>query len=262
MAEQGNDYRIDVDVFRGPLDLLLYLIDKEEIDIYDIPIAKITRQYLTYIEMMTTLNLEVAGEFILMAAMLIRIKTRMLLPRDEENSEEMDPREELMLALIEYRKYKEAGRIFKERALSEELNYVPPSPVERPDAKVEVKAVSSLFDLISAFKDVMTRPKSESFHEVVNEEVSIQDRMQVILRYLDTREMATFEELFADVPRKVIAVVTFIALLEMVRTRRIALHQSFPFAQIRIYRGERFNIPLAADAEEEVAEELMTEREN
>ncbi len=251
-TEQTADYRIDVDVFQGPLDLLLYLIDKEEIDIYDIPIAKITRQYLNYIEMMTSLNLEVAGEFILMAASLIRIKTRMLLPRDEENPEEIDPREELVLALIEYRKFKEAGQILREKALSEELNYVPPSPIARPETRVEVKSFSTLFDLISAFKEVTTRIKSETFHDVVAEEVSIHDRMTIIVTYLRDRDMATFEELFADTPRKIIAVVTFIALLEMVRTRRVALFQSFPFTQIRVCRGERFEAPIESDAEDEI----------
>ena len=97
----GNDYRVELGVFQGPLDLLLYLIRKEEVDIYDIPIARITRQYLDYIEVMKILNLELAGEFILMAATLIRIKTRLLLPRDENDPDEMDPREELVLALIE-----------------------------------------------------------------------------------------------------------------------------------------------------------------
>ncbi len=125
----ADDNRVDLAVFHGPLDLLLYLIRKEEVDIYDIPIAKITRQYLKYIELMTTLNLEMAGEFILMAATLIRIKTRMLLPRGESDADEPDPREELIWALIEYKKYKEAGEILREKALLEERNYIPPSPV-------------------------------------------------------------------------------------------------------------------------------------
>src|SRR5574341_307785 len=106
---ESNQYLVNLPLFQGPLDLLLYLINKEEIDIYDIPIAKITRQYLEYVELLETFDLELAGEYILMAASLIRLKTRMLLPHDPEEAEEEDPRQELMLALIEYRKYKEAG---------------------------------------------------------------------------------------------------------------------------------------------------------
>ena len=113
--DNGNngDYRVELEVFSGPLDLLLYLIKKEEVDIYNIPIARITSQYLRYIEMMHGLNLEIAGEFVLMAATLIRLKARLLLPRDESDSEEIDPREELILALVEYKKFKEAGEILR-----------------------------------------------------------------------------------------------------------------------------------------------------
>ncbi|MCK4632213.1 MAG: segregation/condensation protein A [candidate division Zixibacteria bacterium] len=236
----SNDYRVDLSVFHGPLDLLLYLIRKDEIDINDIPIARITRQYLEYLEMMQTFNLEVAGEFILMAATLIRIKTRLLLPRDENDPDEMDPREELIMALVEYRKYKEAGDILKEKALMEERNYVPPPPIKQSDIATEWVPSTSFFDLLSAFRDVVQARKDETKHEVDLEEVSVEDRVAFILQHLKHRESATFPELFADLPRRMIAVVTFIALLELARSRRVSISQSVPFAELRIYRGAHY----------------------
>ncbi|HOP07948.1 MAG TPA: segregation/condensation protein A [candidate division Zixibacteria bacterium] len=238
-----NDYRVDLAVFHGPLDLLLYLIKKEEVDIYDIPIARITRQYLRYIELMTSLNLEVAGEFILMAATLIRIKTRLLLPRDENDTEEPDLRDELIMALVEYRKFKEAGEILREKALIEEQNYVPPSPVGTVENYIDEIPDVQLWDLISAFNDALKARRDELVHEVVPEDVSVEERMTVILKSLRSAEYATFLQLFADVPRRIVAVVTFIALLELARNRRITIMQSMPFAQMRVYRGERFDAP-------------------
>ena len=235
-----DDNRVDLAVFQGPLDLLLYLIKKEEVDIYDIPIAKITNQYLKYVELMSTLNLEIAGEFILTAATLIRIKTRMLLPRGESDADEPDPREELIWALIEYKKYKEAGEILREKALLEERNYIPPSPVGKTDGKVDWRPDTTMFDLLIAFKDVMSTQRDETFHEVNAEEVSVQDRMRHIMHLLQEKEFSTFNELFTDLPVKVVAVVTFIALLELARIRRVAIDQSRPFAELRVYRGKAF----------------------
>ena len=237
----SSDYQVDLAVFQGPLDLLLYLIRREEVDIYDIPIAKITKQYLRYVEMMTSLNLEIAGEFILMAATLIRIKTKLLLPRDTENPDEDDPREELIMALIEYKKYKEAGDILKDRALVEEQNYVPTAPVSKIDGKVELQPVTTLFDLMSAFSEVIKAQKEETFHEVSSEEISIEERISYVLTALKAKEFATFQELFFDMPRKIVAVVTFIALLELTRSHRIAIYQSKPFSELRVYRGEKYD---------------------
>ncbi|MEW6051363.1 MAG: segregation/condensation protein A [Candidatus Zixiibacteriota bacterium] len=235
-----SDYKVNLEVFSGPLDLLLYLIRKEEVDIYDIPIAKVTSQYLKYLELMQTLNLEVAGEFILMAATLIRIKTRLLLPRDESEPEEEDPREELIMALVEYKKYKEAGELLRERALLEDQTYVPPSPLGKIEGKVDLSPATSLFDMLAAFKDVMASQREEIVHEVVPEEISIEDRIKAVVLFLKARESATFQELFADVPKRIIAVVTFIALLELARTRRIRIMQAMPFSELRVYRGEFF----------------------
>ncbi len=243
ISPQAEEYRVDLNVFHGPLDLLLYLIKKEEVDIYDIPIARITRQYLKYIEMMKVLSLEVAGEFILMAATLIHIKARLLLPRGESDSEEVDPREELIMALIEYKKFKEAGEILREHAILEERNFVPPSPVGKVGGHIEELPDAKLFDLITAFKSVLSARREESFHEIEPFEVSVEDRMELVMAALLHNEYANFAELFADIPKRIVAVVTFIALLELARNRRITISQSRLFADVRVYRGERFNEP-------------------
>ncbi len=239
----ADDYRVDLSVFQGPLDLLLYLIKKEEVDIYDIPIAKITKQYLKYIELMTNLNLEIAGEFILMAATLIRIKTRLLLPRNEEDPDEGDPRDELIMALIEYKKYKEAAELLRERALLEEQKYVPENPVSRIEGRIDWEPATSLFDLLTAFKDVMSAKREETVHEVGAEEAHIEDRIAFVIQFLRKRDHASFRDLFEDTPKKIIAVVTFIAILELVRAHRIAVHQARPFSELRVYRGEMFDAP-------------------
>lgn len=246
LNSHSDNYRVNLEVFSGPLDLLLYLIKKEEVDINDIPIARITKQYLKYIELMSVLNLEVAGEFILMAATLIRIKARLLLPRDEEDPEENDPREELILALVEYKKYKEAGEILREKAVMEERYYVPEAPVKEIEGRVDFEPATSLFDLLTAFQEVMKQKRPEVVHEVNVEEIAIEDRIAMIMGKLRAEEFASFAELFADVPRKIVAIVTFIAILELTRSRRIRVQQVTPFSELRVYRGERFEEPTEA----------------
>lgn len=236
-----DNYHIDLEVFSGPLDLLLYLIKKEEVDIYNIPIARITSQYLKYVQIIEKLNLELAGEFVLMAATLIRLKTRLLLPRDEDDSSELDPREELIMALVEYKKFKEAGDILRERAILEERNYVPPSPVTKIEGRVDLQPVTSLYDLCLAFRETMRVRTEDVVHEIDPEEITVEDRVPYILRILADKEYGSFQEFFGDVPRKIVAIVTFIAILELARNRRIKIVQAFPFSELRVYRGEWFD---------------------
>jgi len=242
---QNENYSVDLEIFHGPLDLLLYLIRKDEIDIYDIPIARVTQQYMQYLELMQTLNLELAGEYILMASTLIRIKARLLLPRDEEDGEEPDPREELVAALLEYKKFKEAGEILREKRLLEERVYVPPAVGGGNGKKEKVVYLESttLFDLLTAFKEVLERVKEESMYEINPEQVTIEDRVDRILDILAEQESIIFQELFLDMPRKLIAILTFMALLELMKLRRISVRQSLPFSEIRVYRGELFTDP-------------------
>lgn len=254
----NQDYRVDLNVFSGPMDLLLFLIKKEEVDIYDIPIARITSQYLAYIDLMRTLNLEVAGDFILMAASLIRIKAKLLLPRDESEPEEEDPREELILALLEYKKYKEAGEILRDKALAEEQNYVPPALTTNMQTKVDLSPATTLFDLLTAFRDVMSTKRVEIVHEVVPEEITIEERIEAVLLALKEQEWATFTELFDAVSKRIVAVVTFIAILELARTKRIRIMQSQPFSEIRLYRGDFYHVPLPS---KDIVEELAIREE-
>lgn len=242
-TQVNDNYRVDLSVFNGPMDLLLFLIKKEEVDIYDIPIARITQQYLSYLDVMRTLNLEVAGEFILMAATLIHIKARLLLPREDHEPDEEDPREELIMALLEYKKYKEAGDILRDKAIIEEQHYVPPPLLGDIKGKVDLSPATTLFDLMSAFRDVLAAKRQEPVHEVVVEEITIEDRIKTVLLALQDKEWATFVELFEQTERRIVAVVTFIAILELARTRRITVMQSHPFNEIRIYRGEFYHTP-------------------
>jgi len=256
----NNQYLVDLSLFQGPMDLLLYLIKKEEIDIYDIPIAGITKQYLEYIDLLKDLNIEVAGEYILMAASLIRMKVRMLLPRDDEETSEDDPRHELMQALIEYRKFKEAGEIFRDTAIIEEAKIVPPSPLSNKKVITDLTPGPTLFDLLTAFKEMMEEQKEEDSHSVDLEEVTVEERVDYVLTFLANREFSTFRELFSDRPRKIVAVVTFIALLEMVRQRRIKIMQSGLFEELRVYRGKNYSSTVQKIEEiEEIRNEIVQE---
>ena len=240
-----DNYSVNLEVFHGPLDLLLYLIKKDEVDIYDIPIARVTEQYMQYLEVMQILNLELAGEYILMAATLIRIKARLLLPRDETDGDEPDPREELVAALLEYKKFKEAGEILREKRILEERLYVPP-PVGGGNGKkdkVILLNTTTLFDMMTAFKEVLERLDSERMYEINPEEATVEDRVARIMDILAEKESAPFHELFADVPRKIIAILTFLAILELVKLKRITVRQSLAFSEIRVYRAEQFNSP-------------------
>ena len=234
-GEPEESYEIKLEKFEGPLDLLLYLIKKDEIDIYDIPIARITRQYLEYVEMMQQLNLDIAGEFILMAATLIAIKSRMLLPRQSEEEED-DPREALIMALLEYERFKKASGTLQERE-SIEMQYLKRSDFSYLDLKTEETFTmeATIFDLLTAFRDAMNTLQKETFHNVQAEDVSIEERRDLIEKILSTREYVIFSDLYADRPIKIVLIVTLLALLELIKMNRLLLRQSKPFGEIRIF---------------------------
>ncbi len=231
---------VRLDIFEGPLDLLLYLIRKEEIDIYDIPIARITEQYLHYLGMMRMLNLTFAGEFVAMAATLIFIKSRMLLPPEERTEEEEepieDPRAELVMQLVEYKQFKEVAEDLEGMESKQQVTFQRHDPsvpllemVERPLSDV------STFDLLSAFSVALERAaKKEAIHEVPEEEVTVAERIQMILNRLRKEKEILFHSLFPEEASPVMIVVTFLALLELIRTKRAAAVQRRPFAEIRI----------------------------
>ncbi len=236
--ERLSPYPVKLDVFEGPLDLLLFLIKKNEIDIYDIPISLITQQYLEYLEMMKIMDLDVAGEFVLMAATLIRIKAQMLLPKTDEEEEEEDPRAQLVLALLEYKKYKELSGMLKEKE-SEESKFFPRidfSYLETENKKKDEIEVG-LGDLLAAFKRVCQSAPKETFHQVKIEDVSLDQRIDHILNYLKHRGKVKFAELFLDNPIRLVMVVTFIAILELIRLRKIKIVQKKSFSQIWVHRN-------------------------
>ncbi len=234
-------YRVKLRNFEGPLDLLLFLIKKNEVDIYDIPMADITRQYLEYVEIFKLLDLEGASEFILLAATLIRIKARMLLPRPEPEDDEeiIDPRLELVTRLLEYKRFKEVAhkladfedrrsRHFNRGYLEE---FEPP-----PDDGVELGEDVNLFTLIATFKQVLDRLPKVTYHEVVDVKVSIEEQIEYILGQLAVAKTISFYDLMVQLGDRLKVVVTFMALLELVKRGEIKLRQSTPFGEIWIAR--------------------------
>lgn len=240
---RSGQYLVDLELFHGPMELLLYLIKKDELDLNDIPIARITQQYLEYVELIRELNLEAAGEFVLMAATLIRIKAKLLLPRDETEGEEIDPREELVMALLEYKRFKEAGEELRELREREDELFVPERKTPRFSSVNPSLPGNTLFQLIDALKDALDRIKEDSDRVTAHEVVHIEDRVRHIVALLQDKESATFTELFADAETKLHIIVTFIAVLEMVNRRRLRVDQSVAFAELRVFRGEDFFDP-------------------
>ncbi len=234
-------YEIALPIFEGPLDLLLYLIRKNEVDIYDIPIALITRQYLEALEVMKALDLDVAGDFLTLAATLLRIKSRMLLPRLAEEGEEEDPRRDLVLQLVEYRKFKEAARKMAQSEEKQRLLFNRPLiPVEGPggDGKEDLAPKGDVADLVAALQALLERIQDDRLYEIIGEDVSVEERMEHVLRLLDERrEEVRFEELFAGARRRIILVATFMAILELARLTKLAIRQEALFGEIWV-RGK------------------------
>jgi segregation and condensation protein A len=234
--------RIHVAEFDGPLDLLLYLIKRDKIDIHDIPIAPITRSYMEYLELMQELNLDVAGDFMVMAATLIHIKSKMLVPVDpteaQGDEDQEDPREALVQRLLEFQRYKEAAGILHQQAQIRAATWTRPDtvlPVFKDDAGEEMLE-AGLFDLISAFKELLERRRTLLAHEVASGGKSIEQRIEELLALLREGESLDFLELFAAQETKADMIVTFLALLELIRLKRVKVYQRGIFGPIRIFR--------------------------
>jgi segregation and condensation protein A len=239
MADSVNSYSIKVPIFEGPLDLLLHLIKQNKIDIYDIPIALITRQYLEYIEMMKELNLEIASEFIVMAATLIYIKSRMLLPPDEtlESEEEEDPRAGLVQRLLEYQALKEASAEFRKR---EDVwtNAFSGPPVDVEDIPAEPNLYLfevNLFDLMGALKKILTKAPLEMM-KITRETLTVKDRIALILDKIENEHTIRFDDLFAQDRKRIQIIVTFLALLELLRLGVVRAYQDMEFGTVWIMR--------------------------
>ncbi|CAN5708708.1 segregation/condensation protein A [soil metagenome] len=236
-------YPVRLQNFEGPLDLLLHLIKKHELSIYEIPIARITQQYLEYIDLMQEMNLDVAGEFLVMAATLIHIKSRMLLPRPDPAQEDVDedPREALMRRLIEHQKFKAAAELLHERETLRSAQWTrADGPIaeiagEAPEPEIEV----DLFSLISAFRAVVERARQRPKIYLPTEQISIEHRIEQLLARLSETEACGFDDLFADMQSRAGMIVTFLALLEMIRLKLIRVFQSGGTGGIRVYKRER-----------------------
>lgn len=230
---------VRTEAFEGPLDLLLHLIKKNELDIYNIPMAEITRQYLDYLDVMRELNLDVAGEFLVMASTLIQIKSQMLLPQlidsiEEEQGE--DPRAELVRRLLEYDRYREASLLLVAREVLHRDVFARDFPAEELEAFPADEALPSveMFELVDAFRRILARAPKESFHEVGSENISIADRISDILEYLQGKESVDFEELFAGSNTTEFIVASFLAILELCRLRMIRLLQFENYGRILV----------------------------
>ncbi|MFN3480525.1 MAG: segregation and condensation protein A, partial [Thermodesulfovibrionales bacterium] len=231
-------YSIKLPAFEGPLDLLLHLIRENKIDIYDIPIALITHQYLEYLEIMKELNLDIAGEFLVMAATLIHIKSRMLLPVDEDVPEEEreDPRFELVQRLLEYQTFKEASLALREREMEWSNVFARTYEIEDVDmeASGELNLFDlSLFDLIAAFKRILEKTPQEEI-TITRETLTVKDRVTHILEMVEKTEAIRFEELFDGNRSRPRLIVTFIALLEVLRLGLVRVFQERDFGTIWI----------------------------
>lgn len=225
-------YKIKIDQFEGPFDLLLFFIERDELDIHDIPIATITNDFLAYIRQMESLNIDLASEFIVVAATLMRIKARMLLPRKvmDEEGNEVDPREELVRRLVEYRRYKEVIDDFKALEIDRSQK------VFRGNASQELKQLSqkalidteleslTLFKLMKAFERVMDRMKENEkkiFHKVYNYDYTVQDQEEHIIRTLKKEKKAAFDVIFQKMDDRLHAIITFLALLALINTQQV-----------------------------------------
>jgi segregation and condensation protein A len=236
-------YAVRVEAFQGPLDLLIHLIRKNEVNIYDIPIALITAQYLSYLDVMEELDLDIAGEFLVMAATLIHIKSRMLLPRPDplQDDEEDDPRKLLVDRLLEYQKYKTAANLLHERETVRSAQWLRPdqSIADVAGEDVEPELEVDLFSLMAAFKAVLDRAKQRPSVPIPDAQISIEDRIAQLLGRLSETEACGFEDLFQDATSRSAVIVTFLALLEMIRLRLVRVFQAGMFGAIRVYKTTR-----------------------
>ncbi len=232
-------YEVKLEAFTGPLDLLLHLIRKHEIDIYDIPVSLITQQYIEYLQLMKELNLSFAGDFLVMAATLVQIKSRMLLPQEaeaiSEEEEGEDPRSELVRRLVEYQQFKEvAGQLSDREKFWRDMFQRESAHV--PQVKEVLMDDVSMFDLLEALQEVVIRTETQVVVDITPETLTVQDRINGIVERLEVHHELTFTELFDDASTRLDVIVTFLALLELVRMKLVRIFQGDLFGPIRISR--------------------------
>jgi segregation and condensation protein A len=258
------DYKVQFEVFEGPLDLLLYLIKKEEVDIYEVNLTQLATQFIEHVEVMRMLDLEVAGEFLVMASTLMYIKSRELLPKDQQiqNAEEdegEDPRWELIRQLVEYKKFKDAAAQLQAREWAQE-NSFPRQPVrpETPAPAAGHRAEASIFDLINAVTEVLKRlGQRDDLREIFEDKWSVSEKIEFLVRLMAEKGSVKFSELFSTAASRTEVVCTFLALLELIRLKQLICTQAADFGEIEITRApvlEPASAPAAAPSETNVSE--------
>jgi segregation and condensation protein A len=235
-------FTIKLQDFEGPLDLLLFFIKRDELDIYDIPIARIAKEFSDYMHYLQELDLEIAGEFLVVAAELMQIKVKMLLPPEPGEEEDADPRTNLVQRLVEYKRYKEMA--FEMKKLEEEQFKVSYRGYYEMDARVYEKETGedmirdvTFFDLIASFKFAMDRIPKRMFHEIVKINVTVEEQIAFLEELFSHRSEATFFEIVKDFTERIRIVVTFLALLEVIRSKKIIVRQLFPYGELSIMRN-------------------------
>ncbi|HLP15849.1 MAG TPA: segregation/condensation protein A [Bacteroidota bacterium] len=236
-------YRVSLSDFEGPLDLLLFFIKRDELDIYDIPIAKITKDFLEYLQYLQQLDLDIAGEFIVTAATLMQIKVQMLLPKQEgTEEEEIDPRAELVKRLLEYKRYKEMALKMDTMQRAQARVYYRGNFEHDPKSSIADEEENllrdvTLFDLIAAFKYTVDRMPRKHVHEINKLNVTIEEQLTFLIGYLDVKKESTFYEIALLLAEKIRIVVTFLALLELIRQKKVFIRQAESYADITIVRA-------------------------
>ncbi len=233
-------YKVKLEIFEGPLDLLLHLVKQNHLEIANIPIAQITDQYLQYLSMMQALDLEIAGEFLVMAATLMQIKSRMLLPPETltpEEAEEPDPAQELIQRLMEYQKFKQAAEFLSTMEKSRLVQFSRPGRPEGGTEEVEELAEASLFDLLNAFSQFMSEIPAEMIHEIIKDEHTVESKIEMLRDLVQRQPQVSFAELFSGARSKMEIIATFLALLELIRLKDVGVMQTQLFGEIVIVKN-------------------------
>ena len=255
------NYQCNLDIFEGPLDLLLHLIKEQKMDIYDIRIAEITKQYLSYLDLLSELNLEMVGEYLVMAAELAKIKSKTLLPIPETEEDVLtaageDPRAELMRRLLEYQRYKEAAFELRQKEYDQQQLFSRTGEVVLENSEEELLIEANVFDLLTAFQKVLKEKSFKKNYEIKVTTLSVSDRISGILEILNVSESVTFDSLFTTLNTKQEVIVTFLAILELMRMQLIRSQQARQFDVIRIYAA------VSREIQEEVLKEFYDAEEN
>ncbi len=250
---ESNDYKVRLEIFEGPLDLLLYLIKKDEVDIHSISIERITHQYLEYINTFKLLNIDLASEFIVMAANLMYLKSRTLLPRTEqppeEDAEEDDPRWELIRQLIEYKKFKDAAGFLSLREVEQEGRFAhQPENTAPVDDEPPALAEVSIFDLIRAFQNVLKRfEEAHDFGDIIDDRFTVSDQIEMLMKRVPPGHSVRFEEFFQAASSKSEVIVTFLALLELMKLNQFVVRQNQLLGDIVVERRSHGVMPVGED---------------